>query len=173
MALSIYPDQNIPQMDPDSVLKLYNYFDSILCELNKRYNLISHKISPLGKLKRNDKISVKCTSDSFCFSIDSNKLTRQIIRLIRNQTRKKFFSKFFMIIDYYHKTCAHINSINKIYPNIFRSAIELYLELGKNILRITNVLEQTYNSHKSSVDFINIMKTKIKLSMEIIELKSN
>ena len=82
---------------------------------------------------------------------------------------KKFFSKFFMIVDYYHKTCCYIQEINNNYPKVFTNTLIMFLNLGENIIYILNILLQTYIKDIKSIEFINFCKEKIYESINSIK----
>ena len=93
--------------------------------------------------------------NNFYFVINSSGLTQPIIRWFCQQSRVKFFSKFFMIVDYYHKTCCYIQEINNNYPKVFTNTLIMFLNLGENIIYILNILLQTYIKDIKTIEFIN------------------
>ncbi len=156
--------------DPNAITKLYVYLDSKLKDFNKQYYLLFNKINPLNKIKPNDKISVGKLENSFCFSINPNGLSQPIVRWFYSQSRKKVFSKFFIIINHYYKICQSIYDINKIYPNVLRSLCSMYYNLGETIICICNVLLQTYGSNYESVKIINTYKTRVSNGLQLLSI---
>lgn len=154
-------DKHVLYNDPNSMLKLYHTLDAYLKHFNKCYYLVSNKIKPLNKMKSNDKISVKNSNGSFFFQVDSCCLYQPISRWLNNQSRNRFFKKFFMITDYYHKICLQIQDINTIYPKVFSSVCSMYENLGENLLCILNTLLITYKNDIYVQNLINFLKKKI------------
>ncbi len=168
MVNQIANDKHVLYNDPESMLKLYHYLDSKLSYFNRCYYLLYNKINPLNKLKPNDKISIKHFQGSFDFHVDNSGFSQPIIRWFCSQSRDKFFDKFFMIINYYHKICLEIQKINITYPKVFTSTTNMYGTLGENIICILNILLTTYESDLKSKTKINSLKDTIKKSKSLL-----
>lgn len=158
--------------DPTAITKLYVYLDSKLKDFNKQYYLLFNKINPLNKMKPKEKIFVKKLENSFCFSINPIGLSQPIVRWFYGQSRKKFFSKFFIIISHYYKICQSISDINKIYPNVLKSVCSMYYNLGETIICISNILLQTYGSNSKSVKIINTCKTHVSEGLQLLTINN-
>lgn len=168
MVNQIANDKHVLYNDPESMLKLYHYLDSKLSYFNRCYYLIYNKISPLNKLKSNDKITIKYSQNSFLFEVDNSRLSQPIIRWFYSQSRNKIFDKFFMIINYYHKICLEIQKITISYPKVFTSVTNMYGTLGENIICILNILLNTYNSDVKSQTRIKSLKDTIRKSKSLL-----
>ncbi len=164
MSKQIANDKHVIYNDPASMLKLYYYLDSKVSHFNRCYYLIQNKISPLNKIKPNDKISVKYSHGSILFKVDNHGLSQPLVRWFNSQSRKKFFNKFFIIINYYHKKCLEIQEINIIYPKVFSTITTIYDNLGENIICILNTLLITYRNDNNVKTYINTFKNKIRES---------
>ncbi len=168
MVNQIANDKHIFYNDPESMLKLYHYLDSKLSYFNRCYYLVYNKINPLNKLNHNDKISIRYLQGSFFFHVDNSGISQPIIRWFYSQSRNKFFDKFFMIINYYHKICLEIQDITIIYPKVFTSTTNMYGTLGENMICILNVLLDTYKSDLESKKRINSFKDQVRKSKSLL-----
>lgn len=170
MVAQISNNKYLQYQTTNSKLNFYKYIKLKTNQFNLRYWLISNKIDPLNKLKPGDKISVKKMENSFCFQIVPKGLSQPVIRWFTNQSKSDFFLKFFMLIDYYHKTCNYMGKTTKKYYQYFTSIYSMYQNLGEIIICICNVLLQTYSSHNNSINFINICKIKIANALNFLKI---
>ena len=155
-------------IDPNSMLKLYHTLDSNLKYFSRSYYLLANKIAPLNKMKLHDKVSVKQTKNSFYFQVDTRGFSQPVVRWFNGQSRKKFFKKFFMIVDYYHKKCVQIQKVNTSYPKVFSSVCNMYVNLGENLIGLLSTFEITYSQDKEILKQIMLCKQKISQGKQII-----